>query len=285
MIEWAEVGPSDAELFVRLADALVPGDVKPTEAGLAHLRATLDARSTWPAGPVAAHGAKKRRSSWTGRTRRGLVALGLIGGISVGGTGVAVAAGASLPEPVRVVALHLGFPVGPTVTAQHHENGPRPERSKGAAARPATKVRTVSDPATTPGRSGGSEGQGAAAASSRSSYWSGAGSGSGWSARRYWGYRSYLPGRHLPEAPATYVSRGSGPDGRPTRDPQPGSTQQYPDRRGTGSDPDAYGQQAAAVWAGGEEQPRRLAAALVRPAARFPDPPWRCGTARSCPPS
>jgi hypothetical protein len=251
MSEWAEVGPSDAELFVRLADALVPGDVEPTEAGLADLRATVDARSTWPAGPVAGPSAKKHWSSWTGRTRRGLVALGLIGGISVGGTGVAVAAGASLPEPVRVVAHHLGFPVRPTVTAQHHEKGPRPERSKGAAARPAAKVRTVSDPATTPGLSGGWERQGATAASSRPSYRSGAGSGSGWSARRYWGYRSYVPGRHLPEAPAPYLSREWGPDGRPTHDPQPGSTQPYPGRRGTGSDPDAYRQQAAAVWAGG----------------------------------
>jgi hypothetical protein len=251
MIDRARVGPSDAELFVRLVDALVPGDVEPTEAGLADLRATLDSRSTWPAGPVDPHGAKRRWSSWTGRTRRGLVALGLIGGISVGGTGVAVAAGASLPEPVRVVAHHLGFPVGPTVTAQHHENGPRLERTKGATARPSARVRTLSDPGTTPVHSGGSEAQGASAASSRPSYRSGAGSGSGWSATRYWGYRSDAPGRHLPEAPATYVPRGSGPDDRPAYDPQQGSTPQYPGRRGTGSDPDAYRQQAAAVWAGG----------------------------------
>jgi hypothetical protein len=105
------LGPSDDELLERLAAALAPLDVPSPESGLAALRTALEARTTWPAG-TPARTIKERWRSWTGRSRRGLAALGLIGAVWAGGTSAAFARSASLPEPVRAVVHHLGLAVG-----------------------------------------------------------------------------------------------------------------------------------------------------------------------------
>jgi hypothetical protein len=105
------LGPSDDELLERLAAALAPLDLPSPETGLAALRTALEARTTWPAG-TPARTIKERWRSWTGRSRRGLAALGLIGAVWAGGTSAAFARSASLPEPVRAVVHNLGLPVG-----------------------------------------------------------------------------------------------------------------------------------------------------------------------------
>ncbi len=254
------VGWSEAELLLRVADALVPDDVQPTEAGLAALRASLDARPTWPASPAAALRAsldarptwpaspaaartrRKRWASWAGRSRRGLVALGLIGGISVGGTGVAVATGAPLPEPVRAVAHHLGLPTGspaPRSGQRAETTGLGPEPARGASTRPAAKVRAVYDLATQPGERGGPDQQRPDAARppllSRSGPFE---PGRDWLLAGYRRYRPYATGRHpLLEAPATRVRYQSDPDGSVGAQPTPGcpqATKPAGDRRGPG---------------------------------------------------
>jgi hypothetical protein len=114
MPEPAGSSRSDAQLLERLADALTPCDLRfdrqPTDAGLTALRTALDTRTRWPAGTPTGTVTERWRS-WSGRSRKGLAALGLIGGVCVGGTGAAFAAGAPLPPPVRAVAHDLGLPV------------------------------------------------------------------------------------------------------------------------------------------------------------------------------
>ncbi len=277
-----------AELLVRLADALVPDEAQPTEAGLAALRASLDARLTWPAGPTAARTRRKRWRSWAGRSRRGLVALGLIGGVSVGGTGVALATGAPLPEPVRVVAHHLGLPVGSRAPRPGHPveaSGLRADRAAGASTGAAAKVPAARDRATQPGQRGDPDTPRPGAPPQLLSRSSSFESGWAWPLAGDRRHRPDATGRHpLPEAPATHVHNSSDPDGPPAHHSPPGA-EPDPGRPGTGGDPAGSRGLAAAVWAGGEGQPRRQAAASIKPGARSPDQPCWCATDLSCPPS
>jgi hypothetical protein len=137
------MSPSDAQLLERLADALAPPYRQPTEAGLAALWAAVDARTTWPAG-TRTRGLKERWRSWTWRSRRGLAALGLIAGVCVGGTGAAFAGGASLPEPIRAVAHHLGLPVGSPAPLSARHAGSSLRRDPASSA--TDRTRTVAGP-------------------------------------------------------------------------------------------------------------------------------------------
>jgi hypothetical protein len=252
----AAVGWADAELMARLADALAPDDGQPTEAGLAALRASLEARLDWPAGPAAARTREKRWTSWAGRSRRGLVALGLIAGISVGGTGVALAGGASLPEPVRVVAHHLGLTLGaqaPRPIRPSASTGLRPDRAGAASSRPAEDVRAEPGLATRPEHGGGLDRWGSGAAPPPTLSGSGPPeSGEGWPLSGYRSNGPYYPGGHsLTAVPSASPSRGSDPAGRPAPDP-PAGAQQTPNRPGNGGDPAGHSHVATAARAGGE---------------------------------
>lgn len=111
--------PRDDELLVRLAKALEPADTPVPDAGLASLRAALDARD---AGGLSRSGAGRFRRAVSTRWRRAGAAAALAGGLIIGGTGVAFAAGGHVPEPIRSFAYHIGLPVdSPGVSATHHD--------------------------------------------------------------------------------------------------------------------------------------------------------------------
>jgi hypothetical protein len=143
------LGPSDEELLERLAAALAPLEVPSPETGLAALRTALEARTTWPAG-TPARTIKERWRSWTGRSRRGLAALGLIGAVWAGGTSVAFARSASFPEPVRAVVHHLGLPVGSPSRPSTRHPGTSLRRDPGSSAtvpiRTSARVRASGTP-------------------------------------------------------------------------------------------------------------------------------------------
>jgi hypothetical protein len=259
MVRW-----SDAELLTRLADALAPDDRQPTEAGLSALRASLDARTSWPA---AARVRRKPWTSWAGRSRRGLVALGLIGGVCLGGTSAAVATGSSLPEPVRVVAHHLGLPVGspPRVRALNPERARRPARTASASTRPAPSGGAAGGVTAGPGEVNESDLQTSRPTPPRPPL------GPGPVESGQTPYQVYPPDRSSeartppgtgPAAsdnqPQSGVPATSGPS---SADPAARvGPEQHPSGPGAGGEPRGDGSPAAAVWAGGEQPGRQTAA-------------------------
>jgi hypothetical protein len=109
---------ADEALLDRLSVALRPAPAMPPPAGVAALRRAVDQQ--WPASTRAR--VRGRLAVWARRLRRAGAATAVIGGLVVGGTGVAVAAGGSVPHPVWTTLRGLGIPV--PAPAVRHSVGP-----------------------------------------------------------------------------------------------------------------------------------------------------------------
>jgi hypothetical protein len=108
----------DSALLELLGTALAPAPLEPPPEGIASLhRALAEQRSIAARAPVAA-GRTSGRTWW----RKRWVAAAATGAFVFGGSGVAFAAGAPLPTPVRALAHDIGLPVtSPGLYALHQD--------------------------------------------------------------------------------------------------------------------------------------------------------------------
>ena len=98
----APLGDADDRMLARLHAAFAVEPVDPPAQGVAALDRALAERDV-----RGEAGGRHRRPWW----RQPLPVAGLAFGLVVGGSGTALAAGASLPRPVRALAHDLGLPV------------------------------------------------------------------------------------------------------------------------------------------------------------------------------
>lgn len=103
---------SDDVLMERLEEALRPAPVAPPPASVAALRRAVE-RSVQPSRGF------KRLAAWARRLPRAGAATAVLGGVLIGGTGVSLAAGGSVPGPVGATLHDLGIPL-PSSPAHHH---------------------------------------------------------------------------------------------------------------------------------------------------------------------
>jgi hypothetical protein len=123
---------ADEALLEQLAEALRPPPLTPPAASLAALRREVDLK--WKASVRSRVRAKLL--AWARRLQRTGAAVAVLGGVAVGGTGMALAAGGSSSRPVHYSRLHPGIPVQAPAPDPH-----RDDRDRGAAA---ASVRPVS---------------------------------------------------------------------------------------------------------------------------------------------
>jgi hypothetical protein len=138
-----DTGAEEA-LLEQLTDALRPLPLQPPPASLAALRRAVERK--WR--PTARARVTGQLTAWARRLQRKGAAVAVLGGLAVGGTGMALAACGSMPHPIQYTLHDLGIPV-PAPAAAHHGGVWRPDHQFVKVG-----VRATARPAPTPPRRG-----------------------------------------------------------------------------------------------------------------------------------
>jgi hypothetical protein len=130
---------ADAVLLEQLTDALRPEPLTPSPASMAALRRAVERK--WR--PTVRARVMEQLTVWARRLQRKGAAVAVLGGVAVGGTGMALAACGSMPPPIQYTLHDLGIPVPPP--AAHHDRSQRLDHQAvqvrpRATARPAPTV-------------------------------------------------------------------------------------------------------------------------------------------------
>jgi hypothetical protein len=128
---------ADEALLKRLAEALGPVPLTPPPASVAALRREVDMK--WK--PTVWARVMAKLSAWARRLQHTGAAVAVLGGVAVGGTGIALAAGGSTQRPVQYTHLYPGSPL-PSPAAHHQDRGRdaiRPSATSASRAAPALR--------------------------------------------------------------------------------------------------------------------------------------------------
>jgi hypothetical protein len=118
---------ADEALLKQLTEALGPLPRTPPPASVAVLRRSVEEK--WK--PTARARVRRRLAAWARRLQRTGAAVAVFGGVAVGDTGMALAAGGSVHHQAQ---YWLHYPEIPALTrADHHDGAQRPVRPSGNA--------------------------------------------------------------------------------------------------------------------------------------------------------